>query len=87
MNNNFYSIGRDIRVQKDCSSIGSHLIGEVALIYMLLQDERLLSKCKNLGITMDNYSHHVDDQLSVMHAIGRGWFFNKNIDRLVYAVN
>ena len=53
-------------MQSDGGSIGSDLTGKVARVYMLLWDDRLLSKCKSLGISLDLYSRCVDDQIIVM---------------------
>ena len=84
MNNHFYSIGGDIGVQEDGRSIGSDFIGKVARVYMLLWDDKLLKRCKDLDVSLDCYSRYVDDQVIVMRAIGRGWMYNRNTNRMVF---
>ena len=76
MSNHFYTIGGEIRVQEDGGSIGSDLTGEVARNFMLLWDQKLLHKCKMLGILFDLQSRYVDNMLIVMRAIGNGWKFD-----------
>ena len=84
MSNHFYTIGGEIRVQEDGGSIGSDLTGEVARNYMLLWDQKLLQKCKKLGIMFDLQSRYVDDMLIVMRAVGKGWKFDCKRGILVF---
>ena len=85
MNNHFYTIGGEVRVQSDGGSIGSDLTGEVARVYMLLWDQRLINKCKSLGINLDSYSRYVDDQLLIMRTIGKGWSYNSRTRRMEFS--
>ena len=76
MSNHFFTIGGEICIQEDGGSISSDLTGEVARDYMLLWDEKLLQKCKTLGILFDLQSRYVDDMIFIMRAIGKGWRFD-----------
>ena len=43
---------------------------------MLLWDDKLVQKCRKLGLIFDMYSRYVDDMILVMRAIGKGWKFD-----------
>ena len=55
MSNHYYTIGREIRRQKEGGAIGSDLTGEEARIYMLLWDSKLMERCKQMGIFVALY--------------------------------
>ena len=61
------------------------LISEEARIYMLLWDNILRTKCKDLGLKVDLYRRYVDDMLLVLRAVGKVWSYNKNKGILKYS--
>ena len=71
-------------VQTEGGSIGSNLTREIARVYMIQWDQRLIRKCKDLGLSMDIYSRYVDDQIIVMRAVGKGWTYYSKRRRMVY---
>ena len=75
----------NIHRQTEGGAIGSDLTGEEARLYMLLWDNKLVGKCKDLGILMDLYKRYVDDMTIVMRAIGKGWSYNKKKKILEYS--
>ena len=86
MYNHFYTIGGVIRKQKEGGSIGSDLTGEEARLYMIQWDDKLLSRCKELGLHIDLYKRYVDDMVVLMRAIGKGWTFDRKKNILTYSL-
>ena len=85
MSHHYYTIGGNIHRQTEGGAIGSDLTGEEARLYMLLWDNKLVGKCKDLGILMDLYKRYVDDMTIVMRAIGKGWSYNRKKKILEYS--
>ena len=77
MSNHYYTIGGEIGRQMEGGAIGSDLTGEEARIYMFLWDNKLMDKCKDLGILVNLYKRYVDNMNIVMRALGKGWLYNK----------
>ena len=72
MENHFYSIGGDIRIQTDGGAVGSDTTGEESRLYMLIWDKTLLGKLKSLGIILDLYDRYVDDETIITRVIRKG---------------
>ena len=85
MSNHFYTINGKVRRQTDGGAIGSYETGEVSRVFMILWDDKLIKKCKKLGITFDLYNRYVDDQTIAMRAIGKGWRFNAKKDLMEFS--
>ena len=85
MSNHFYTIDGSVRRQTDGGAIGSDETGENSRVFMLLWDNRLILKCKSLGISIDLYNRYVDDQTIVMRAIGKGWRFNAKKNKMEFS--
>ena len=84
MENHFYTIGGDIRLQSNGGAIGSDLTGECARLYMMQWDEKLKLKLRKLGIILDMYTRYVDDMILVMRAVGKGWKYDKDKNILIF---
>ena len=52
---------------------------------MLLWDNKLRDKCKNLGLRFDLYKRYVDDMVLVLRAVGKGWHYNKKNNILEFS--
>lgn len=85
MSNHFYTIDGQVRRQTDGGAIGSDKTGEVSRIFMILWDDKLVKKCKKLGITFDLYNRYVDDQTIITRAIGKGWRYNTKRDIMEFS--
>ena len=57
---------------------------EDSRIYMMLWDERFLTKVRKLGIHLHLYKRYVDDILALLNAIRSGWSYNKPKNRMEF---
>ena len=51
---------------------------------MLVSDDKLLKKLKQLGIKWEDYKIYVDDIEMALMAIEKGWIYSKEQDRMIY---
>ena len=84
LDNHFYSTGGRYFKQKDGAPEGVDTSVEACDIYMLVWDDKLLKKLKQLGIGWEDYKRYVDDIEMVLKAIEKGWVYNREQDRMIF---
>ena len=66
-------------------AIGSELTGEIARNVMIYGDKKFLKKVKDLGINVDLYGRYVDDVITALNTINRGWDYNPISNKMEYS--
>ena len=85
MSNHFFQIGGKIYNQQDGGSIGMDITCELASLVMLLWDEKFLKKLRDLHIKIDKYCRYVDDTMSILRVIKRGWFYCTKSNKMKFS--
>ena len=52
---------------------------------MIYWDKKFLKKVKDLGISVDLYGRYVDDVITALNTINRGWDYNPISNKMEYS--
>ena len=63
----------------------SELTGEIARNFMIYWDKKFLKKVKDLGISVNLYGRYVDNVITALNTINRGWDYNPISNKMEYS--